>query len=375
VATPRDRARARRFALSQAAAALTGPAATSRRASIATGAAIAAVSLTVAASVGLFGSHRASAQPAASPSPSVVSPSPSPVPSAATWQRGNAVIVDATSGARYVYRGGELRPLRNAASASLIFGAAHPPTVSVAHADLVAARIGAPIGIAGLPTLPSASAMLGGGWVVCSTVSSGSPTVHVVAPAGGSFSTDAGFSGYGSALGGGSGLGSGALLISTGGVDYLVLEHRLSRIEDPTAVFAAWKWAGVEPLPVVPAVIDALPAGPAVTTVTPKPTRVTPTATSTFCVSLGADGSAAHTVLNASVSHARLALPAHHGVLVRAGSKTYLVIASGTAYALADAAARNALGYHSAPVVSVPAGVLAAVPKGPTLSRTAALHG
>jgi hypothetical protein len=79
------------------------------------------------------------------------------------WQRTDTTIVDASTGAPFVYVGGALHPVRNATSARLIAGSAVPVEV-VAHRTLAAARPGVKLGIPDAPdTVPAASDLLPAG--------------------------------------------------------------------------------------------------------------------------------------------------------------------------------------------------------------------
>jgi len=110
-------------------------------------------------------------------------------PKASTaWKSPGAIVVDKTTGNRYVYLGGELRPTENYASALLIAG--QQATVQVvAGSTLAGIPVGPPIGIPGAPdSVPTASALLPGTWALCLTGgqnADGSPaTVLDLAPAG-----------------------------------------------------------------------------------------------------------------------------------------------------------------------------------------------
>lgn len=70
----------------------------------------------------------------------------------------------------------------------------------------------------------------------------------------------------------------------------------------------------------------------------------------------------------------RLVVPGGHGALVRTrdSDATWLVTAAGARFPIADRNAQRALGYGAVQPVTVPAGMLAALPEGPRLSRSAA---
>lgn len=393
----RDELRSRRYALRAAATALvaaspaagtTGP----RRAAIGVGAAITVVSLTIAAGFGLFsdrpaaarsaGGSRASA--AGSASGAAAGPSPGQSPSAATlpWQRATVLIVDSGTGARYVYRSGRLHQVANQTSADLILGTPAPTEARMSHQTLAGVPIGSVIGIQGAPGRPPASrAMLHGGWAVCSgPIAGGKPRSRIVTSASGDLSSS-GFTGFGTGLSGGSGLGDWAIVGTTGGDDYLIRNHHRYRLTDPAAIFAGWKWGTVTPVPIAADVLDTLPTGAALSSAAhpPAPNRSPFTADLTLCVGLSPDGTPIHTGVDAKVASgvgdAHVVIGSGSGVLVRATSgsgQIYLLTDRGVRYPIADAASREALGYRFTSTVSVPAAVLNRIPRGPRLSRTAA---
>ncbi|WP_405746012.1 type VII secretion protein EccB [Streptomyces sp. NBC_01525] len=84
-----------------------------------------------------------------------------------SWRQAGSIIVEEETGNRYLYLGGELRPVRNYASALLIAG--NGATVqSVSRNSLAGVRHGAPVGIAEAPdSVPAASALLSGVWNRC----------------------------------------------------------------------------------------------------------------------------------------------------------------------------------------------------------------
>ncbi len=109
------------------------------------------VALLAAAAVGAYGALR-------------------PAPSDA-WRAADALVVEAETGARFVYRGGVLHPVLNYSSALLILGAA-PARAQVPRAGLVGIPRGAAVGIPGAPDLlPGPGELLTGGWTLCSRTS------------------------------------------------------------------------------------------------------------------------------------------------------------------------------------------------------------
>jgi type VII secretion protein EccB len=99
-----------------------------------------------------------------------------------TWQQPGAVVVNSSTGTRFVYLGGELHPVANYASALLASGGDSSVQV-VAPAALDGVRDGATIGIPGAPeTLPAAGGLLAGGWAACLDPASPGATVLDLAP-------------------------------------------------------------------------------------------------------------------------------------------------------------------------------------------------
>ena len=85
------------------------------------------------------------------------------------WRGGDTLIVNKETGARYLYAGGRLRPVRNYASAVLI-GGSDLKTTSVRTASLAGTPVGRPVGIPGAPdSLPGPGDLETSRWEVCST--------------------------------------------------------------------------------------------------------------------------------------------------------------------------------------------------------------
>lgn len=94
----------------------------------------------------------------------------SPSGGSSSWQSGKTLIVDGTTGTRYVYLGGQLHPVLNYSSALLILKAGAVSATRVSDRAVSSAQHGAPVGIAGAPdAVPSAGSLLSGPWTVCST--------------------------------------------------------------------------------------------------------------------------------------------------------------------------------------------------------------
>lgn len=166
-------------------------------------------------------------------------------PAADDWRRTDAVIVERETGARYVYRDGQLDPVLNYASARLVLGSATPVVVLASRHDLAGAARGAPLGISGAPdSLPAASDLLTGEWSVCS----------------GGAEPGLGSIGLGAAATG-SDLGERALLVTSGGDDYAIWHGHAAKVGDPGVVLAGMGWSDTVPQAVAPALVNALPAG------------------------------------------------------------------------------------------------------------------
>ena len=89
---------------------------------------------------------------------------------AKAWSEPKTLVVEKETGARYVFVGGELRPVLNYTSARLILGG-EPKIARVSRASLKGVPHGMPIGIEGAPDyLPDLSRLDGRHWQVCSTL-------------------------------------------------------------------------------------------------------------------------------------------------------------------------------------------------------------
>ncbi|WP_217561837.1 type VII secretion protein EccB [Streptomyces sp. GbtcB6] len=83
------------------------------------------------------------------------------------WRKDGAIVLEEDTGNRYVYANGELRPVRNYASALLIAGERTAPE-TVSAKSLAGVPHGTPVGIQGAPdTVPTASALATGAWARC----------------------------------------------------------------------------------------------------------------------------------------------------------------------------------------------------------------
>ena len=88
-------------------------------------------------------------------------------PTTASWRSPGSILVEQDTGSRYLYLGGQLRPVLNYASALLIEGKG--ATVrDVSAASLGRTPHGSPVGIPGAPdSLPAGSGLLSGAWTRC----------------------------------------------------------------------------------------------------------------------------------------------------------------------------------------------------------------
>lgn len=171
--------------------------------------------------------------------------------SASDWRDPSAVIVERESGARYIYRDERLHPVLNYASALLIVESAIPRTVLVSRTAIEGVPRGVPLGIPDAPdSLPPAERLLDGPWTVCSVSSTTrhprprSVLLVGTAPAGGAVLSD-----------------DGVLARHPDGTVHLIWRGRRYLVRDPGIVFAALGWTGARPVPVAPALLNALPAG------------------------------------------------------------------------------------------------------------------
>lgn len=169
-----------------------------------------------------------------------------------SWRDPAAVIVEKESGARYVFREEKLHLVLNYASALLIVGGVQPKTVLVSRKSIEGVPRGNTLGISGAPdSLPAANRLSAAPWTVCSTVvtTDGAAAPRSVLLVGGD-------------VGGGTPLGDSAVLVRhpDGGL-YLIWHNRRHLIRDADLVLPALTWASERPVPVAPALLNALPAG------------------------------------------------------------------------------------------------------------------
>jgi type VII secretion protein EccB len=107
--------------------------------------------------------------------------SPAPTDS---WRSAGSIVVDQRTSSRYLYLDGELRPVRNYASALLLAGR-NATVRSVSDASLGGTPHGSPVGIPDAPDeLPTASTLTGSSWTRCLRPDLSAGEVVDFAPAG-----------------------------------------------------------------------------------------------------------------------------------------------------------------------------------------------
>ncbi|KAB1140906.1 type VII secretion protein EccB [Streptomyces luteolifulvus] len=167
------------------------------------------------------------------------------------WAKPGTLVVVKETGARYLFVGGELRPVLNQASARLVAGDKMTVT-QVGLSSLGAVPRGGPVGIVGAPDgLPAASALDRDDWLVCGLIqatASGRPG-PVVAVAVGS-------AGAGRALG----PGQGVLVTDSDGTEHVLWQGRRLRLGAGTGT--ALGYGRATPFPVAASYLNSLPAGP-----------------------------------------------------------------------------------------------------------------
>jgi type VII secretion protein EccB len=100
------------------------------------------------------------------------------------WRKPGTLVLEKETGSRYVYTGGQLRPVLNYASARLLFGE-DPPRVSVSSRSLAGVTRGLPVGVVAAPdALPRAGALAGVAWTACPAAEPGLSLALAPAPGG-----------------------------------------------------------------------------------------------------------------------------------------------------------------------------------------------
>ncbi|MFD3995997.1 type VII secretion protein EccB [Streptomyces sp. NPDC058548] len=169
------------------------------------------------------------------------------------WQKPGTLIVVKDTGARFLYLGGELRPVLNQTSAKLLLGEKMTVT-QVSGTSLAGVPRGGPVGLLGAPdALPAAKAMTDDAWLACAVREPAATGDDVV--------------GLRLAIGTGQGgrtLAAGqAVLISTPDrTPYLLWGGRRMRLDAANGAVGALGYAGATPVSVPASFLNTLPAGP-----------------------------------------------------------------------------------------------------------------
>jgi type VII secretion protein EccB len=172
-----------------------------------------------------------------------------------TWRDSQSLIVDQDTGTSYLYVDGRLRPVRNYASARLL-GGAKMKTRKVRTKSLDGAPHGQPVGIVGAPdALPVPADLSRNPWAVCSGTGDTGTTAPVTTLA------------VGADITGDEPLTTGEGMLVTGpdSAVYLVWQGSRLRLDLKGGAMSALGYAGRPPAPVSAAFLDALPAGPDLT--------------------------------------------------------------------------------------------------------------
>ena len=169
------------------------------------------------------------------------------------WKQPQTLILDKSTGSRYLLVEGRLRPVLNLASAKLLLGS-RLTTASVKTAALKNVPRGGPLGIVGAPdSLPAADRVNRGAWRVCTTTPVAAlttyPDVRLITDLAGSpatqrFAAD-----------------QGLLVDVLGDGTYLVWQGEALKLSEPW-VADVLGWGGVRPLTVPSAWLQLLATGP-----------------------------------------------------------------------------------------------------------------
>ncbi|MBX6752421.1 MAG: type VII secretion protein EccB [Micromonosporaceae bacterium] len=176
------------------------------------------------------------------------------------WREGRATIIEKETGARYVYVDGVLYPVLNYTSAILLLGTTE--TVQVARSALVGVPRGTPVGIPGVPDpLPGPDQLVTDPWTLCSRPASSDSGPESV--------LRIGWVPEAAPLG-----DAGILAVDSTGEFHLVWNNRRFALVDPELVLAAFTWVESSAVEMSTAVLNTIPAGPALGPVsTPRSAR------------------------------------------------------------------------------------------------------
>ncbi|TXC99883.1 type VII secretion protein EccB [Streptomyces sp. ISID311] len=174
-----------------------------------------------------------------------------------SWRTANSLIVNADTGARYLFIGSRLRPVRNYASALLI-GGTKLKTTNVRTASLRGTPIGTLVGIPGAPDrVPASGDLDGGPWLVCSTLGA----IEDQATGRGTSTTVTTLVVGAPADGQGMGDREGLLVRGPDKATYLVWRGSRLRLDKKTGAAVSFGYGSVTPRPVSAAFLDALVPG------------------------------------------------------------------------------------------------------------------
>ncbi|HEY8452467.1 MAG: type VII secretion protein EccB [Micromonosporaceae bacterium] len=277
------------------------------------------------------------------------------------WRDPHALIIEAGTGARYVWREPLLHPVLNYTSAVLVLGDPAPATVTVPRSALDGVPRGPVLGIPGAPeSLPPADDLVTGAWTVCAPAA-GPPevTVHTGAtPSGGRLLDAAG-------------------LLATDGDGAVHLLWRGYRYRVSDAATAASAEDGASPVTLPTGLLAALPSGGGWDR-GDLPPLVGSRPGSVVCAVVR-DGAEVPDVLVGATPPEQAAGASRPGpgtavvwvepgraVLVTSGTSVQLVTDLGVRHPVAPEAL-ELLGYGAVRPVRVPGEVLALVPAGPVL--------
>jgi type VII secretion protein EccB len=174
----------------------------------------------------------------------------------ATWRTEGTVVLEEDTGARYLYLGGELRPVLNVATVQLLLGGSRP-VETASSAALAGTPRGAPLGITGAPeVLPSPAALSRDPWLSCAVreTSNGKTTAGLA--------LEIGQPSRGTALG----HTEGVLVAGGDGALYLLWDGSRHRLDTAHGARQALGYGAAAPrsvtadfLALVPAGVDAAP--------------------------------------------------------------------------------------------------------------------
>ncbi|MFJ8776403.1 type VII secretion protein EccB [Streptomyces microflavus] len=184
-----------------------------------------------------------------------------------TWRKGENLVVNRETGARYLWTGtdGVLHPVRNYASARLI-GGAQLKAVDVSTASLRDVPVGSPAGIPGAPdTLPGPGQLDSGAWHMCVTGPDGAlPSTSGAVADFGVDSPGATTVVAGSPLESqGVGADRGVLVRGPDRTEYLVWRGSRLALDPESDARNALGYGSERAMPVSAAFLDALAPGPA----------------------------------------------------------------------------------------------------------------